>query len=254
MKRESSIAHWHIGDHDPKCEIKAFEATNQENSIHQSTWAGHPSTTSEKINIEKNQNIKSHWKFSTTCLFVFGGLCLSLICFKGNPTDNYKVFWPVNPWFFEMLIKKQAGDHPQIVTIGEPQKRGSKPATSFILIGFLLTESFASWFQAVWKPTMWCSKVCLQIHVRGFRKAATDSTLEVGGGIPTSSLLNRLFLIICCEYSFGGLLTPALLETSWNHWPWGVFSSGFGASPVSQQKQKSRLSTNQTLLVSTHKK
>ena len=37
---------------------------------------------------------------------------------------------------FRDVIKKQAGDHPQIVTIGEPQKRGSKPATSFILIGF----------------------------------------------------------------------------------------------------------------------
>jgi hypothetical protein len=37
MKRDSSIAHWHIGDHDPKCKIKAFEATNQENSTHQST-------------------------------------------------------------------------------------------------------------------------------------------------------------------------------------------------------------------------
>ena len=58
---------------------------------------------------------------------------------------------------------------------------------------------------------MWCSKVCLQIHVRGFRKAATDSTL-VGGGIPTSSLLNILFLIICCEYSFGGLLILPYLK------------------------------------------
>ena len=35
-------------------------------------------------------------------------------------------------WIFRDVIKKQAGDHPQIVTIGEPQKRGSKPATSFI--------------------------------------------------------------------------------------------------------------------------